>query len=105
SSHLAMSLARAGRRTLLVDTDMRRPALHGVFDLPLCPGLGELLRAEAEIADAVRPGPANDLWVLPAGRFTSEGIQALALAGVPTIFGRLREQFDFIVVDSCPVLP
>ena len=53
----------------------------------------------------IRPGPVDDLWVLPAGRSTSQAIQALALEGVPVIFNRLREQFDFIIVDSCPVLP
>src|SRR5207249_3385906 len=105
SSHLAISLARAGRRTLLVDTDMRRPSVHRVFDLPQDPGLGDLLRAEVDIAEVIRPGPVDDLWVLPAGRSTSQAIQALALEGVPVIFNRLREQFDFIIVDSCPVLP
>src|SRR5205807_1473988 len=55
SSHLAVSLARAGRRTLLVDTDLRRPAVHQVFDLPQDPGLGDLLRAEVDIAEVIRP--------------------------------------------------
>src|SRR5262249_9774453 len=44
ASHLAASLARAGRRTLLLDTDMRNPSAHRLFDMPLEPGMAEILR-------------------------------------------------------------
>jgi capsular exopolysaccharide synthesis family protein len=105
SSHLAISLARAGRRTLLVDTDLRRPAVHRVFDLAVSPGLSELLCDQADSVEAIQPGPVGGLWVLPAGRATGPAIQALAQGRIPAVFDRLREQFDIIVVDSCPVLP
>jgi polysaccharide biosynthesis transport protein len=76
-----------------------------VFGLPLNPGLSELLRAEVVTSVAVQSGPVNDLWILTAGLPSSHAIEALAKEGVPRIFSQLREQFDFIVVDSCPILP
>ena len=65
SCHLGTSLARAGRRTLLVDCDLRRPSVHRVYDLPLTPGLCEVLRGDAKLDDALRETSTDGLWVLP----------------------------------------
>jgi len=105
ASHLATSLARSGRRTLLIDGDLRRPSAHQLFDLPSGPGLCEVLRDELGIADAIRPTLANGLWILPAGTSDSEAIQALAYKDLRAMFDQLKEVYDFIVVDSSPVLP
>ncbi len=105
ASHLAASLARSWRKTLLIDGDLRNPAAHQQFDLPLEPGFSEVLRGEVEYDDAVRPTPVSRLWLMPAGKWDSHAIQALAQEGVRTIFDRLKEQYDFIVIDACPVLP
>ena len=53
ASHLATSLARSGLRTLLIDADLRSPSIHRLFDLPLGPGLSEVLRGEVDLADAI----------------------------------------------------
>ncbi|SIN67723.1 capsular exopolysaccharide family [Singulisphaera sp. GP187] len=105
SSHLATSLARAGRRTLLIDGDMRRPSAHELFDQPCVPGLSEVLRDEVDVADAIQPTAAGGLWLLPAGLCDSDSIQALACRDLRAMFDQLKEQYDFIVVDSSPVLP
>jgi capsular exopolysaccharide synthesis family protein len=105
ASHLAASLARAWRKTLLVDCDLRNPAAHQQFNVPLEPGLSEVLRGEVELDDAVRPTPVSRLWLMPAGKWDSHSIQALAQPEVGALFGRLQEQYDFIVMDACPVLP
>jgi capsular exopolysaccharide synthesis family protein len=105
SCHLATSLARAGRKTLLIDCDLRSPAAHRLFELPADPGVCELLRGEVELADAIRATPANNLWLIPAGQCDAQTLQSLAQDGVGAMLGQLKEQFDFIVVDSSPVLP
>lgn len=104
SSQLAASLARAGRRTLLIDGDLRHPALHTLFDKPLEDGLCEVLRAECEVSDVVRPTHAEGLWVLTAGYCDADAIHALATDQVQPIFEKLRAEFDFIVIDGAPVL-
>jgi capsular exopolysaccharide synthesis family protein len=107
SCHLGCSLARAGRKTLLLDCDLRNPAAHRLFELPGEPGLCEVLRGEAQLADVIRATPAANLWMIPAGQFDEQALQMLTLTkeGFPLLLERLKTQFDFIVVDSSPVLP
>ena len=93
------------RKTLLVDGDLRNPAAHKVFDLPLEPGLCELLRGEANAADVVKPTLLSRLWLLPAGHWDAHAIQALAQDDVRGKLEQLKEHYDFIIIDSCPVLP
>ena len=104
ANSLADSLARAGRRTLLVDCDLRSPAAHQLFEAPLQPGFSEILLGEIDAADAIRPTPITSLWMIPAGQWDREVIQALAREGTQVIFEKLKEEFDFIIVDSHPVL-
>jgi capsular exopolysaccharide synthesis family protein len=105
SSHLAASLARAGRRTLLLDADLRNPAIHRLFGVERSPGLCELLRGEVELADTIQPTPATQLSLIPAGRCNSLALQALAQDSFRRICEQLRSEYDFIVIDSAPVLP
>src|SRR5204862_524638 len=60
ASNLAVSLARAGRRTLLIDCDLRRPALHQLFEQTLQPGFSEVLLGEVRLPDAVRSTSSGD---------------------------------------------
>jgi capsular exopolysaccharide synthesis family protein len=105
SSHLAASLARAGRKTLLLDADLRNPAIHRLFGMDRSPGLCELLRGEIDVADAIQPTPASGLSLIPAGHCDELALQALAQDSFQKICEPLRAEFDFIVVDSAPVLP
>jgi polysaccharide biosynthesis transport protein len=105
ATQLASSLAGAGRKTLLVDADLRNPAAHRVLEMPGAPGCCEILRGEIEASDAVQPTPVAGLVLLPAGHFDDEALLALAQTGLEPILESQRNQFDFIVVDSSPVLP
>jgi capsular exopolysaccharide synthesis family protein len=104
SGHLATSLARAGRMTLLIDCDFRRPSIQGLFDVSLEPGLSELLRGEADFVEVIRESTAKGLHVITAGRWDSLALQALALDRARPLFEHLSKDYDFIVVDSAPVL-
>ncbi len=106
SSQLATSMATAGMRTLIVDCDLRNPSIHKLFDLGLSAGVSEILTQDADPSDAIQPTSIPNLWVIPAGQCSNRVVAALA-QGHPleTLFNRLRGQFDFVIVDSCPVLP
>jgi capsular exopolysaccharide synthesis family protein len=105
ATHLAASLARAGRKTLLLDGDLRKPAAHRIFDLPAAPGLSELLRGEVDLSAVVRPTQAPGLAVLPAGECDGEAIRRLARDGIQQLVEALKQEYEFIVIDSSPVLP
>ena len=104
ASQLAASLARSGRRTLFLDGDLRRPSAHRLFELPMTPGLSEVLRGEVAMEDVIRPTRIAGLWMVPAGRCDQEAIQSLASDGLRDDMEKLREEFDFIMIDSGPVL-
>jgi capsular exopolysaccharide synthesis family protein len=105
ASHLAGSIARTGRKTLLIDCDLRRPGIHRLFDVSESPGMSEVLRKQIEPADAVRPTRLDNLYILAAGKCDREAVEALARQSFPDLLSKLRTEFDFIIVDSCPILP
>ena len=105
SCHLATSLVRAGYRVILVDGDLRRPAVHRVFGLPVVPGLSEVLRREVELDDVIQSTSMPDLKVLSAGESNDETLMRLSKGAVAPILERLREDYEFVIIDSAPVLP
>jgi len=104
ATQLAASLARSGRRTLLVDADIRNPGAHRVFALPQDPGLCEMLRGEADRDAVIHPTRTANLWLLPAGRCDLRSVQALSTSYLGTAIAALCVQFDYVVIDSGPVL-
>jgi succinoglycan biosynthesis transport protein ExoP len=104
ATQLAMSLARSGRRTVLVDLDLRRPAFDGVFGLPSEPGISEVLRAENDVPQVVHETATENLSVVVAGRCDRKALTSLANGAVGSILRELRGEFDFVIVDSSPVL-
>ncbi|HZT80483.1 MAG TPA: AAA family ATPase, partial [Gemmataceae bacterium] len=104
ASHLAGSLARAGRRTLLIDCDLRRPTLHQLFEVPPHPGFSEALLGEVPLAEATRATSVPGLWIMPAGQWDRGVLRALAGEELQKAFATLRQHYDFVVIDSHPVL-
>jgi succinoglycan biosynthesis transport protein ExoP len=104
SGNLAISLTRAGFRTLLIDGDTCAPTAHALFGLAGSPGLGELLREEADLADAVRSSPIPGLSVLPAGQWTQATHQMLVGDRWRRLKRDLKSRFDFVVIDTSPLL-
>ncbi len=105
ATQLAMSLARTGHRTVLVDFDLRRPAIEKVFKLGLRPGVCEVLRSEAALSEAVQETATPNLSAMTAGGWSAKLIKVLAGGLQDSLFAALRKQFDFVVVDACPILP
>ena len=105
ASQLAISLARAWRRTLLIDGDLRRPAAHRIFNLPAEPGFSEMLRGEASLDAVTHATPVSRLWAIPAGHLDDHALQALAQEGLGALLATAKAQYDFVIVDAPPVLP
>lgn len=104
SVSLAASLGRCGRRTLLIDGDLRRPNVHRLLDMPLDKGLAEVLRGEATLQEVIRPSRATGMWMMSAGHCDQISLQALTKNVLAQLFETLRTEFDSIVVDTGPVL-
>jgi polysaccharide biosynthesis transport protein len=102
--HLAASLARAGRRTVLIDGDLRKPDAHRVFAAPPLPGLCEVVRGECPLGEALYETGIPGLRVLAAGQVDERALSAVAQTGFATLVEQLRPQADYIIVDSSPIL-
>ncbi len=105
AANLAVALARAGRRVLLVDADLRRPTVHTQFDLEIAPGLSNLLRRDGEPQACIRATSVPNLFVLPSGTNYPDAAELLSSPHLQTTLGVLEGRFNWIVFDSPPVGP
>jgi non-specific protein-tyrosine kinase len=101
AANLAVSMAQNGRRTILVDTNVRQPHLHSVFGLPQTPGLTDMLAEEqANYRDYLQPTSIEHLSVLPAGTSLPNAADLLGSRWMHTLMQQLAEDADLVIYDS-----
>lgn len=105
SCHLATSLARSGRKTIVIDMDLRRPSLHHLFSQPPGPGISEVLRGELPLEEAITATEIPGLELLAAGECDDITMCSLSQGGIAPLFDRLKATYDCVIVDTAPVLP
>jgi capsular exopolysaccharide synthesis family protein len=104
--HLAAALAQAiGRKTVLIDCDLRRPRLHKLYGRAASPGLTDVLAGRAALADALQPLEADRLWLIPAGRPARNPSELIGSEAMAQTLARLSAQFGTVLLDAPPVLP
>jgi capsular exopolysaccharide synthesis family protein len=103
ASNLALALAQAGIRVLLVDADLRHPSLASVFETGARPGLTELLAGRAALGDVVLPAGVAGLQLVTAGE-EDRPAELFDGARLARVLQRLRTAADVVIVDSGPVL-
>jgi len=104
SIQLALSLARAGKRTLLIDGDIRKPGVHTVFGEVLGPGLSDVLRKTHSLPNVVRPGPLPSVCLVPAGVCNPQEAVSLLQLRLGSLIRKCRPHFDVILIDTPPLL-
>jgi capsular exopolysaccharide synthesis family protein len=106
AANLACTLAlRTQQRTLLVEGDLRRPSLSQKFGLGRNPGLDECLQDERSLTTSIYHLEGLNLWILPSGSVPSNAQELLQSARLTALMDQLTEWFDWIIIDSPPVLP
>ena len=102
AANLAVAFAQLGRRTLLVDADLRRPRQHQIFNVPDNVGLSSVLSGRAG-REAVVPVPEfGSLALLPAGAPPPNPVELLSRDTFPTLLRELRNDFEVILFDTPP---
>jgi capsular exopolysaccharide synthesis family protein len=105
AANLACTLARRKQhKTLLLEGDLRRPTVAQKFGLGRIPGLSEWLRGETETMNVYRLDSLG-LWVLPAGSAPENPLELMQSGKLSPLMDQLTSWFDWIVIDSPPVLP
>jgi capsular exopolysaccharide synthesis family protein len=106
AANLACTLAlRTQQRTLLLEGDLRRPSLSQKFGLGRNPGLSECLQGERSLTMSIYHLEGPNLWILPAGSAPSNAQELLQSGRLSALMDQLAEWFDWIIIDSPPVLP
>jgi len=108
-ANLAVVLAAAGNRVVVVDADMRRPSLHELFDQPNVTGLADVLSDHKIDDEGLLSVPLletdfDNLYLLPAGRPPVDPATLLTSPRLPALLDSLGGQMDMILIDSPPVL-
>lgn len=101
---LALGLARLGRRVVLVDVDLRRPAQHRAFGLTNTDGMSDLLTSHRDVASAIKPTPVENLSFIPAGPIPPSPTELLGSPRLVEILDELDTRFDSVILDGPPVL-
>ncbi len=104
AANLAVAFAQAGRRTILVDADLRKPSVHKIFDIANEYGLSDLLRSDAMalsfvLAECEQP----HLRILPTGKLPPNPAELLGSHRMRTILERLKGEADLVILDSPPL--
>lgn len=105
ASNLAIAMAQAGNRVLLLDADFRKPMQHKVFELDKGIGVSSVLSGEKTLEEAVHATPIEGLSVIACGPIPSNPSEILNSKAFHGLVEQLKQQHDIIVVDSPPVLP
>lgn len=106
ASHLAITVARfRGKKSLIVDADLRRPRLHQVFGVEMEPGLLECLEGGIDPLEAAKDTQIENLKVIPAGRRIKSPAHLFEGEVMAEIFEKIKFYHDIVIVDSAPVIP
>jgi capsular exopolysaccharide synthesis family protein len=104
STNLAIALAHDGHSVLLVDGDMRRGTCHAQLGLRRAEGLSNVLSGGLMLEDSLHPTSVNGLHLLPRGATPPNPSELLGSRKMKDVLQELRQKFEFILIDSPPVL-
>lgn len=106
SANLACTLAlRTQQKVLLVEGDLRRPTFSQMFGIGKHPGLCECLQGEHTLVTSIYRLDGAGFWLLPAGSDPSNALELLQSGRLSPLMSQLAEWFEWIIIDSPPVLP
>jgi len=105
AANLAVVLAQADKRVVVISADLRRPRLNAFFGLPANDrGLSEVLEGDRKAWEALRSGKVDNLWAMSSGKVSDQPTELLQSETMRELLANQREVVDFIIVDSPPVL-
>jgi capsular exopolysaccharide synthesis family protein len=100
--NLALVIARAGVKVLLVDADMRHPCVGTVLNVPGSPGLSDVLAGRVSATSAIQAWGSSGLSVLSAGDVPPNPSELLGSSAMRDLMDQLVTSFDLVIVDSPP---
>ena len=103
-ANLAITMAQMGSRTLLVDTDLRRPVIHSIFNLQKDKGITNYLMNRLTFEEVLKPSIIDNLFIVTSGPIPPNPSEILASQEMKRFIQEAKDQFDVILFDSPPVI-
>ncbi|MEJ1242492.1 polysaccharide biosynthesis tyrosine autokinase [Chryseolinea sp. T2] len=105
SSNLASSLGRLTKRVILIDFDLRSSRLTHLFELTANLGASDLLVGRSTLNEVIFETKIPFVHIIPTGRSAGNSTEILFNGCIPQLIEQLRERYDYVILDSPPVLP
>jgi non-specific protein-tyrosine kinase len=102
-ANLAVTMAQSGRKTILVDCDLRRPSLHTLFGTPEAPGFTTMVLESIE-EPPLQETAVENLWLLPSGPKPPNPADLLGATKTDGVIAHLAELADIVLFDAPPVV-
>ena len=93
-----------GKKTIVIDGDLRKPNLHNVFNIDREPGLSEVLSGKLEVDYFLKKPAVGNLYVIPSGKTPANPAELVGSSRMKETLGRLKEEFDWVLFDMAPIL-
>jgi tyrosine-protein kinase Etk/Wzc len=103
--NLAGSIAQANFKTVIIDADLRKPRVHTIFNQKRFPGFTDYFFGQASFNEIVRPTQVSNLFYISSGTIPPNPSEILGSAQMEAFFEKLKDQYDYIIVDSPPIIP
>jgi len=103
AANLAITMAQAGSKTLLIDCDMRRPTIHTFFNSKSDTGLSNLLVGKADVIEAIHPSGIKGLEIIPCGPVPPNPSEIIGSKNMEKLMGALRKKYTHIIIDTPPI--
>lgn len=103
-ANLAISLAQAGKKVLLIDSDLRRPVVAGLFGVDEHPGLADVLSGKLNFLQVIHKSDVENLDIIPHGMDTSEPAELLQSNRMDLLLQTARQAYDLVLIDAPPLL-
>jgi capsular exopolysaccharide synthesis family protein len=104
-ANLAVAVAQSGRKVILVDCDLRRPALHQIFDARNTPGFTDMMRDDALMSQPpLQETAVPNLYLLPSGTLPPNPAELLGSRRMSEVIAALQQHAEMVLFDAPPVI-
>jgi capsular exopolysaccharide synthesis family protein len=105
TANLAITMAQAGHKVLLIEGDLRRPKVVEYLGLEGAVGLTNVLVGQVDLDTVLQPWGRDGLWVLSSGSIPPNPSELLGSQNMAELLEQVKERFDVVIIDAPPLLP
>lgn len=103
-ANLAYLLHKKGKKTILIDLDLRKPKVHRIYDVENTVGVTDILAERVQLEEAIKKSRDNGFDCITSGEKTTAVVNLLESKKIKLLIEKLREEYDYVLIDSPPVI-